>query len=636
MFNLQASPEQLMEVEPRSQSPAANSETELDFAKRSRSVEDLNKVDDVERDLESSSSSLDAGGVIQGRPSSNYSVQCKVDLRNVQTRKGKSKPAALEDRSGFGSDILNSLPLGSTLKKPANMALEEPPDSPTSVALGSVPRQPANMALEKLPDSAEFFAGLQGGRATTSSQVPVEEMEEREEGQRMSSVGEEEYSVVDLHQDTRDAEVVESYVKEVDTNQFSTDAPTALEAHLAVTRQLGLEESTYSTAARHESSSNTKNNQDAEDSLDDGSSSRVGHHGEDDRSPFQAPKVDEQVVPLQEEVGPDQPTPQAKATGSNSRLKNAGIIQEEGDCFEHEVGEENGGEHETVEEEVPAEKSTLPATASGSGSKVGVNMFRHGVLVVGVGVEHHEEDEVVDEFENDDGEVDHVDGVVSNQGEESSQRGAAEESDPRQTPTRTPVSKGRRTLLRKPTVWVKDKVQEEGPKLLGVGRSKDNQVVVVLQGLPSDIDSEVEMVRTSLKKGAGQPLPTREEVDEASNQEGRQGDLGGEEADDEGGRVPRKKLRLITVPAPKRRVEFNRKFRAPYSRMEEQAIIDFLLEEGGFGHRKGIRVWRWMEEENICPGRSALALKHQFLQHIMKRLPDFGVTEEDLMNADDR
>ena len=117
------------------------------------------------------------------------------------------------------------------------------------------------------------------------------------------------------------------------------------------------------------------------------------------------------------------------------------------------------------------------------------------------------------------------------------------------------------------------------------------------------------MVRTSLKNGAGQAEPTREEADDASHQEGRQGVLGGEEADNEGSRVPRKKLRLVTVPAPKRGVEFNRKFRAPYSRMEEQAIIDFLLEKGGFGLRKGIRVWRWMEEENICPGRSALALK---------------------------
>ena len=51
------------------------------------------------------------------------------------------------------------------------------------------------MALEEPPDSAEFFAGLQGGRATTSSQVLVEEMEEGEEGQRMSFVEEEDYSV---------------------------------------------------------------------------------------------------------------------------------------------------------------------------------------------------------------------------------------------------------------------------------------------------------------------------------------------------------------------------------------------------------------------------------------------------------
>ena len=167
-----------------------------------------------------------------------------------------------------------------------------------------------------------------------------------------------------------------------------------------------------------------------EDSFEDGSFYRVGHHGEDVQGPLQVLEVAQQLFPLQEEVGPDQLTPQAKATGSNSRFKNAGIIiQEEGDRFEHEVEEENGGERETVEEELPAEKSTLPATASGSGSKVGVNMFRHGEDQDQVGVEHHEEDEVADEFENDDVEVDHVDGVVSNQGEEASQQGAAEESD---------------------------------------------------------------------------------------------------------------------------------------------------------------------------------------------------------------
>ena len=43
-----------------------------------------------------------------------------------------------------------------------------------------------------------------------------------------------------------------------------------------------------------------------EDALDDGRS-RVDHHSEDDQSPLQAV---EEAVPLQEEVGLDQPTPQ--------------------------------------------------------------------------------------------------------------------------------------------------------------------------------------------------------------------------------------------------------------------------------------------------------------------------------------
>ena len=43
-----------------------------------------------------------------------------------------------------------------------------------------------------------------------------------------------------------------------------------------------------------------------EDALDDGRS-RVDHHGKDGQSPLQA---FEEGVPLQEEVGLDQPTPQ--------------------------------------------------------------------------------------------------------------------------------------------------------------------------------------------------------------------------------------------------------------------------------------------------------------------------------------
>ena len=171
---------------------------------------------------------------------------------------------------------------------------------------------------------------------------------------------------------------------------------------------------------------------------------------------------------------------------------------------------------------------------------------------------------------------------------------------------------------------MKDKVEEKGPKLLGVGRSKDNQVVVVMQGLPSDLDSDVEMVRTSLKKGAGKANVSLDEGDQ-------------EEEDDEGGdQIAKKKLKLVTVPASKRGAEYTRMFRAPYSRPEQQAVINFFLERGGFSLRKGTRVWREMEGERVCPGRSAQALKQQFLQHIVKRLHDFGVTEKHLEEADNR
>ena len=107
------------------------------------------------------------------------------------------------------------------------------------------------------------------------------------------------------------------------------------------------------------------------------------------------------------------------------------------------------------------------------------------------------------------------------------------------------------------------------------------------------MDSDVEMVKTSLKNGAGKA---------------KEGDL--EEADDEGGedQFAKKRLKLVTVPASKRGAEYTRMFRAPYSRHEEQAVINFLLERGGFSLRKGTRVWREMEEERVCPGRSAFSI----------------------------
>merc|ERR1719341_1136533 len=293
-----------------------------------------------------------------------------------------------------------------------------------------------------------------------------------------------------------------------------------------------------------------------------------------------------------------------------------------GDFAGHDGEEEEEADHVEIErgvENTGAEQSTLPPRAAGSGPKQATKT--KSVKEKNIS----EEEEEVDEANNSAGGVDQADEVMSSLYEETGHQNTAEEIE---TPLRSNERRGGRSCIarhpRKRPVWVKDKVEEEGPKLLGVGRSKDNQVVVVMQGLPSDLDSDVEMVRTSLKKGAGKANVSLDEGDQ-------------EEEDDEGGdQAAKKKLKLVTVPALKRGVEYSRMFRAPYSRQEEQAVINFFLERGGFSLRKGMRVWREMEEERICPGRSAQALKQQFLQHIVKRLHDFGITEKHLEEADNR
>ena len=75
-------------------------------------------------------------------------------------------------------------------------------------------------------------------------------------------------------------------------------------------------------------------------------------------------------------------------------------------------------------------------------------------------------------------------------------------------------------------------------------------------------------------------------------------------------------------------------FRQPYSRQEESSIVNYLLEKGGLSLTGGLKLWQDMVDAEICPGRSAHALKEQFLHHIRKRLHEFNVTEEELREAD--
>jgi len=122
------------------------------------------------------------------------------------------------------------------------------------------------------------------------------------------------------------------------------------------------------------------------------------------------------------------------------------------------------------------------------------------------------------------------------------------------------------------------------------------------------------------------------------------------ERKDENGQSKRNKLKLklITTVEKKehlkgnerkrgrfvREGEFDDKFRLPYTKREEEAIVNYLLEEGGYKLRRGNRIWERMEEKGICPGRTWQSMKQRWDKYISKSLEKFKVTEEDLKQRD--
>lgn len=93
-------------------------------------------------------------------------------------------------------------------------------------------------------------------------------------------------------------------------------------------------------------------------------------------------------------------------------------------------------------------------------------------------------------------------------------------------------------------------------------------------------------------------------------------------------KIPNITLRSVT------RGNQSKMLRKPYSVKEEAAIIEFLLTKGGCNIIKGKRIWKEMEDADICPGRSGLALREHFLKHTFNRLASFQVTEEQLRDGD--
>jgi len=82
--------------------------------------------------------------------------------------------------------------------------------------------------------------------------------------------------------------------------------------------------------------------------------------------------------------------------------------------------------------------------------------------------------------------------------------------------------------------------------------------------------------------------------------------------------------------------EYCLKFRLPYSRKEEEAIVLYFMDKGGFKLRRGNRVWQEMANSNICPGRTWQSMKQRWDKFIMKRLDKFGLSIEEMEDNDAR
>ena len=222
-------------------------------------------------------------------------------------------------------------------------------------------KQPDRMMLDDLPDSAEFFAGLHGSSATTSTQVMVDEVDDIEEGQRINSSENQDLETGKIAM--LDAELGDAVLGEADQEGEEEDLQEkSLEANLDGRDYGEVEENdSVSPGASIELGSNKPNRptKDQQDTFTDFVDlPDVGVLTRRSRRILEGfpPRLTSQGQPRLE-VGENEPTPEAKATGSKScsvpRKRNVGNSkkQQENDQEAGEGGEDSitSQEHRILE-----------------------------------------------------------------------------------------------------------------------------------------------------------------------------------------------------------------------------------------------------------------------------------------------
>ena len=63
-------------------------------------------------------------------------------------------------------------------------------------------------------------------------------------------------------------------------------------------------------------------------------------------------------------------------------------------------------------------------------------------------------------------------------------------------------------------------------------------------------------------------------------------------------------------------------------------MVKYFLRKGGYSTKGGNTVWKRMEEDWICPGRTWQSLRERFEKHIDTKLRQFGVSRQQLLDRD--
>ena len=143
-----------------------------------------------------------------------------------------------------------------------------------------------------------------------------------------------------------------------------------------------------------------------------------------------------------------------------------------------------------------------------------------------------------------------------------------------------------------------------------LGIDKNDQVYLIVKGLPRDIDMEnVEFVQADRNPGVN---------DNDSNQD-----------------QVKRKLKIICLDPGKNRSKgwknngpFKVKFRTPYSKKEDFELLSFLRKwktKKGSLPVGGTKIWKLMEKKKLCKGRSWESMKERWRGHLVDNLAKFDI-----------